>query len=287
LQPNIGTSPTATLFFECYQRSRTMKTNTELETGVYCIRNTTNGKVYVGSASISIKDRWKYHRRDLRGNRHHSILLQRAWHKYGEDVFEFLVLELCLPADCVSREQHWIDQYRAANNKFGYNVNPTAGSTLGRKHTAETKAKLKIISTGRIKSAETRAKLSAASKIHCPGRKLSPETKAKISAAQKRRDPELNRKHSERMRGRTLSSEHRAKIGASKVGKRRSAKALAAIKAGIAAKGGSPMRGIKRSAETVAKISATLTGHKCSAETRAKISVANKGKKRKPTIICE
>ena len=75
-------------------RSTLNKTsNVCLRTGVYCIRNTTNGKLYVGSAAVSFKARWNSHRNALRRGEHAAKHLQSSWNKYGEDKFEFLVLE--------------------------------------------------------------------------------------------------------------------------------------------------------------------------------------------------
>ena len=64
--------------------------------GIYKIINKINGKYYVGS-SVNIKDypnnRWSRHIADLNANRHHNDYLQRAWNKYGQDAFEFIIIE--------------------------------------------------------------------------------------------------------------------------------------------------------------------------------------------------
>jgi group I intron endonuclease len=60
--------------------------------GIYKIVNKKNGKYYVGS-SMYIHNRWKKHIKMLKANDHHSPKLQRAWNKYGEDSFEFVVVE--------------------------------------------------------------------------------------------------------------------------------------------------------------------------------------------------
>ncbi len=65
----------------------------DLRTGVYCIRNGQNGKVYVGSTSRSLTGRQKDHLNNLRGDRHINRHLQHAWNKYGEEAFTFEVLE--------------------------------------------------------------------------------------------------------------------------------------------------------------------------------------------------
>lgn len=106
--------------------------------GVYCIANSINGKVYVGSASKSIKSRWCLHVSELRRGRHHSPHLQAAWNKYGEEAFELTTLEECPAEVCVEREQYYLDLFRAADTNYGYNMAPKAGSCLGVRHKPET-----------------------------------------------------------------------------------------------------------------------------------------------------
>ena len=60
--------------------------------GIYTITNIANGHRYVGSA-VDMGRRWSQHKGSLLSNRHHSIYLQRAWNKHGENTFEFEVLE--------------------------------------------------------------------------------------------------------------------------------------------------------------------------------------------------
>jgi hypothetical protein len=95
--------------------------------GVYAIRNTANGKLYVGSAALSFKERWRVHRSKLRRNRHPNSHLQAAWIMYGERAFEFVVLEKCSPSDCLEREQWWMVEKRTLEKDFGYNLCPVFG----------------------------------------------------------------------------------------------------------------------------------------------------------------
>lgn len=60
--------------------------------GIYIIRCKLTGRVYVGS-SKNVNSRLKHHISSLRRSRHASWKLQEAWHEYGEDNFEFLLLE--------------------------------------------------------------------------------------------------------------------------------------------------------------------------------------------------
>lgn len=110
--------------------------------GIYSIKNKINDKIYIGS-SIDIQNRWYIHKSDLIKNKHHNIYLQRAWKKYGEENFEFTIIELVEnEGDLLEREQYWLDTLESYNSKKGYNINPTAGSQLGRKLSEKSKIKM-------------------------------------------------------------------------------------------------------------------------------------------------
>ena len=106
-----------------------MAMNDELRTGVYAIRHATSGKVYVGSAATSFKQRWSQHRCGLRKGKHGNRHLQAAWSKYGEAAFEFVILAVTEPGEAVVCEQRYIDEYLAA--ECGYNICPIAVSSRG------------------------------------------------------------------------------------------------------------------------------------------------------------
>lgn len=129
------------------------------ESGIYEIVNLVNGKRYVGSAADSSK-RFREHRRFLKLGEHPNIHLQRAWTKHGSERFEFRLIEKCPVAMLIKREQAHIDE------GADYNICPTAGSTLGRATSAETRRKIGARNRGSKKpprSAEHRAALSASS----------------------------------------------------------------------------------------------------------------------------
>lgn len=173
-------------------------------TGIYAIRNTLNGRVYIGSSSRAVLVRWTEHRKLLRAGRHHSLTLQRSWSKHGEAAFEILLIEAVADlSKLVEREQFWIDAHRSTDKRFGFNRWPVAGG--GRVYTAETRAKMAAAKIGTKHSADTKAKMSKSR----TGRVFSAETRLKFSAWQKgqRRKP-----HTE---------EHKAKISAGGKGKKR------------------------------------------------------------------
>lgn len=138
-------------------------------------------------------------------------------------------------------------------------VNMTDGGegTSGREMSAAARAAISAAQRGRKATDEARARLRAS---HL-GKKASPEAIAKMKAscqpagARSPHPPESYAKQAAKLRGRKLSAEHRARIGA----------------AG---------RGRKASPETIAKKRAAALGKPCSLETRAKLRAINLGKKR-------
>ena len=147
------------------------------QSGVYRIYSRSGGDNYVGSA-VCFRKRWAEHGRRLRKGDHPSAKLQCAWDERGEDDFEFFVLEFVPDKTLlIEREQYWID--RLDDCRSGFNICPTAGSTLGVAHTPKTRAKMSA--AARNRTPETRAKMSAAARTR------TPETRAKMSAAAKRR----------------------------------------------------------------------------------------------------
>jgi group I intron endonuclease len=186
-----------------------------MESGIYAIRNTVNGKVYVGSA-VNILVRFQAHLRGLRGGKHHSEKLQRAWDKYGDTAFRLVVLERVADrAALLSREQWHMDAMAAYSE--GYNSCPVAGSKLGTKLRPESKARISAANMGRRHTAEARAKMSAS----CMGRSLS------VGAVEKLRLAREGQRHTQesiaRMRlvqsGKTISEAQRAKISAALSGR--------------------------------------------------------------------
>lgn len=127
------------------------------QSGIYLIHNLVNGKQYVGSA-INLKRRLYsyYSPSKLIDNRHisNSIL------KYGHNNFTISILELVekndnIKVDLLNKEQYYIDLLKPV-----LNINPTAGSSLGFKHSDETKALLAKLRTGKPLSDETKQLLS-------------------------------------------------------------------------------------------------------------------------------
>jgi len=86
--------------------------------GVYCIVNTRNNKIYIGSTSTSFQRRFLTHYWRLVKNNHENKYLQNAWNK-DEKHFIFRIM---LVTDDLSWEQRAFNLYKPFN-KRGYNLN--------------------------------------------------------------------------------------------------------------------------------------------------------------------
>lgn len=174
--------------------------------GIYAIRNTVNGKVYVGSAG-KIKARFVVHRSQLNRGVHPNEKLQRAWIKYGAAAFVFEVLELVPElGGLVTREQHWIDVLTAV--KGGYNIRLHAESNRGLRPGEETRRKMSAAHSGRAHTQEAKDKISAS------------KNGVQIWTEEQRGAMRLERV------GRTHTAEARAKIAVASTGRKRSAESI-------------------------------------------------------------
>jgi len=187
---------------------------------IYKIVNVVTEDFYVGSAVKPKRRKWE-HWAALKKGTHHCVALQAAWNTFGEDAFEFEVIELVEnEAQLLLVEDTHLLQH--AGRTHCYNTALTtqqpASSTpsvrakikaamqrlyvdkekhprFGKKHSKETKNKLSVSRTGK----------AAGTKHYRYGQTVSPEVREKIGAAQ-RGKPKAT--------GRTVSEEGRSKIKA-------------------------------------------------------------------------
>lgn len=150
--------------------------------GVYKITNTVTGDYYIGSAN-NIWRRIRRHRSDLANNRHGNIYLQRAWNKYGKQVFEFTAILLCDIKHKLYFEQGFLDLFKPV-----YNIATCASASWqGLRHTDEQRRKIGEARKGKHHTEETKRKIGDASKgnTNMLGYKHTEESKRKIGAAHK------------------------------------------------------------------------------------------------------
>lgn len=142
------------------------------KTGIYQIYCKANGKSYYGQTN-DYDRRMIEHKKNLRhrsGKKHHCVYLQNAWNLYGEDQFEFSLIEECPEDQLTIREQWYFDNYGPKDLLF--NTALCAESTRrGVPLSEETKQKLRDFNLGPNNPNR--------------GRKISDEHKKKLSIANK------------------------------------------------------------------------------------------------------
>jgi group I intron endonuclease len=142
------------------------------KSGIYRWTNNTNGKSYIGSAvNLAIRI-FQYYNLDFISK--YNMTVYKAIIKYGYSCFTLEILEYCEPNDCIKREQYYLDIFQPE-----YNILRTAGSSLGHKHSEETRAKISANLLGKTHSDETKGKISAA----ILGKIRTEEVRAKMCAA--------------------------------------------------------------------------------------------------------
>lgn len=165
---------------------------------VYALVNETTNKMYIGS-SISLRKREIQHMCLLNNGRHVNPHLQQSFNKYGANSFKFKVVEHATLDTLIEKEGYWIEKFFDSGRL--YNVYRTPYTVTGKEHpfygkthsdevkerlkeirrnqktihSEATKEKLRVTSTGRTNSEESKKKISCLRK----GCKLTEEQKAK------------------------------------------------------------------------------------------------------------
>lgn len=66
--------------------------------GVYQIRNNSNGRLWI-EGSTNPQARWNRHKSELNFGSHRNTELQADWKQYGEQAFDFRILQTLKPDD--------------------------------------------------------------------------------------------------------------------------------------------------------------------------------------------
>jgi hypothetical protein len=171
------------------------------------------------------------------------------------------ILQTCSRSDWQVWERFWIATVRDSGAEL-FNIGPGGnGPVRVSVRSAETRARISAALKGHGHSTETLAKISSRLK----GRAIPPEWRAKIKAGSK---------------GKPKSPEAIAKSSAARKGMKRSPEARARMSAARKGQTYGP-----RPPETRAKISAAHRGKSLSVEHRARISAVQKGRKRGPVSL--
>jgi len=186
--------------------------------GVYRIVCKNNGMFYIGSSRQvrGVEYRFLAHLSELRRGVHSNSLLQLDFFKYGEESFDFEVLENCEFDACREREQVYLHQFFSESPELLYN---RSASAYGASYVQSKDQIDKRITTRRANSvtwhSDETAKKIGASQL---GRTATDETKARMSAAHTGREITWGDKISEAMTGKKKSAEHCRKMSEQRIG---------------------------------------------------------------------
>jgi len=137
---------------------------------------------YVGSSTnLSVRFRQYYNYNYISSATRGKSVIYLSILRNGYSNFSLTILEYCEIKDCINREQFYIDVLKPSMN-----ILQMAGSSLGFKHSEKTKALISLANSGinhplygKKHLAETLAKMSESHK----GKTISAETKALLSKA--------------------------------------------------------------------------------------------------------
>lgn len=191
-----------------------------MKSGIYQIRNTANGKRYIGR-TIDLHKREITHFWALRNNRHNNKFMQKAYNK-EPNAFVFEVVEYCETGMLNEREVYWISHYNTMDDRFGYNLCEGGKSTTGYHFTDETKKKLSEKRKGYKYSREVVEQRKKTLKEHLANdpefarqyhEKMVQNAKNIPGWKKSHPCPEWRKKEiSERMKGRPITDEHKQKL---------------------------------------------------------------------------
>ena len=214
-----------------------------------------SGKVYIGiTGRENVNLRW-CNGLGYSGNRYFIAAIK----KYGWNNFNHEILKSGLTFDeACDFEIKFIAEYKANNPKYGYNI--SSGGYCGNSgthHSEESKRKISASNLNKVRSEETRKRISDGHKglpSSMKGKHHTEETKQKISIAN------TGHKHTEASRnyirktGYHLSEEHKQNIS-------------------------NALKGKKKSPEHIEKVRKANTGKIITDEQRKRMSESHKGRK--------
>jgi group I intron endonuclease len=132
---------------------------------VYCIKNSINGKEYVGLTTRSLDVRWKQHVQESNkvGSWEYKTPLGSAIKKYGKEAFEVFVVEQFDNIESLKQaETRIIIERNTHVSCGGYNVTKGGDGRLGAILSQKTKNKISVGNKGKVMSEESKLKMSLA-----------------------------------------------------------------------------------------------------------------------------
>lgn len=178
---------------------------------IYIIRNKINDKKYIGQTTRELEIRFNEHKSNLSKSKHNPYL-QNSWNKHGESNFEFRMItkiETENSQDLYDKlndlETEYIYHFHSMYNDYGFNLREGGNNSplseesrikisvavsgekngfYGKKHTEESKKKIKLVRALQILTRESYEKSSisqSGEKNHFYGKTHTEESRKKIS----------------------------------------------------------------------------------------------------------
>lgn len=164
---------------------------------IYKIVNVVSEDFYIGSAVKEKRRKWE-HWTLLKTGRHHCARLQNAWNEYGEDAFEFVLVEQVDDDQLITVEDIYLQmhagQAHCYNTALSTKISPAVQKDIRQKISTTLKTTYggrpeNHPRYGKAHSEETKALISAKKKANPTkywlGKARDEATKAKISDAQR------------------------------------------------------------------------------------------------------
>ena len=131
---------------------------------VYKITNKITNKVYIGITNQGSGARYRHHWYESRIGEPSPI--HKSMAKYGESNFTLEIIDFADNyEELKEKEKYWILFYNSKDRKIGYNLTDCGDGTFGRKHSEETKEKIRQKALGRKVPEEIRKKMSETKKL--------------------------------------------------------------------------------------------------------------------------
>jgi len=227
--------------------------------GIYKITSP-KGRVYIGQSTDILK-RWKSHKHNYK---RFNWLLYNSFKKYGFDKHKFEIVTECASEELNELERYYQEIYNCLG-KGGLNCILTKSSDKTGAMSTETKLKLSIALTGKVRTPEQKERLR---KI-VTGRKHSEETKNKIRefGIGRKMPREGVIKSVNARRGFKHSDETKKILREKNIGKKMSEATINKMK--------NSLKGRVCSKETRMKIGNAVRGFKHSEETKLKVTLCS------------
>lgn len=107
--------------------------------GIYMYENKNTGKRYIGQSTNIRKRKWEHLHKPSS-----TSYIDKALAKYGEEAFNFSIIEECCASQLDDREKYWIQFYNTIET--GYNIREGGQSMRGEKNVMAVLTEVQVLS---------------------------------------------------------------------------------------------------------------------------------------------